>query len=106
MVRGAGFLKLAMEQPLHAAPEAGLFFVSAEDAGEIFNFDHKGVRGERPSGLGRGSSGERQQSVGWLGLFHRRIKRAPGRSFLNMTKPAIIQHTVADQALGEAADIS
>ena len=47
MVRGAGFLKLAMEQPLHAAPEAGLFFVGAEDAGEIFNFDHKGGRGER-----------------------------------------------------------
>jgi hypothetical protein len=39
-----------MKQPLYAAPEARLFFISAEDAGKIFNLDHKCGKGETKSG--------------------------------------------------------
>jgi hypothetical protein len=36
-----GLLELALEQPLHAAPKAGLLLVGAEDASEVTDFDHR-----------------------------------------------------------------
>ena len=40
---GGGFFECAIEQTLHAAPEAREFFVGAEDAGEVADFDHRGA---------------------------------------------------------------
>ena len=41
IVRGARFLELAVHESLHPTPEAGDFLVSAEDAGEVRDFDHR-----------------------------------------------------------------
>lgn len=46
VVGGGEFLEVAVEEAAHATPEAGAFFVGAEDAGEVFDFDQGGHGGE------------------------------------------------------------
>ena len=59
---GGELLEVAMEKTFHAAPEAGLFFVGAEDTGEVFDFDH----GRRELGMRDG---------GWQGSRTRTTER-------------------------------
>jgi hypothetical protein len=48
-----GFLEVAFEESPHAAPEAGLLLVGAEDAGEIFDLDHEGAKKAEAAGLAK-----------------------------------------------------
>ena len=53
VLRRRGLLELAVEQALHAAPEAGLLLVGAEDPGQVLDFDHGGHDGSTVSRLDR-----------------------------------------------------